>query len=308
MSPVVASKLYKDVCLPKLCYGSEVLTLGKESMNAMETLNFQSSKIMQGLPKNTSDIGSIMSIGWNTIQATVDIARIMFVYRVLSLPVNNIYKVVMLRRIVECLNNCNCSGPTQNMIDTCRKYNVLDYIAAAVDYGIQMTMYEWKKLVKGIVLEMDQRRCIISSKMYKSVSMFYMSDAKYCMLQWWHLAYKYPRATHDCRLLVKLIFNVYRLGKNICRECHLYKEDSIDHILFECICNKELREVRWLNVESSCPPQLKRELNRMPIKQRTRFILNAFQCKFVNEWMPMYIAVCSFVSAVYNEYYIKSKV
>ena len=103
ISPVVANKLYKDVCMPKLCYGAELMEIIKQSLYEMETFHCQSAKLIQGLPTQSSNSGSIFTIGWHSIEATVDIMRLMFLWRVLSMSMSNIYKVIMLRRIFEIL-------------------------------------------------------------------------------------------------------------------------------------------------------------------------------------------------------------
>ena len=139
------------------------------------------------------------------------------------------------------------------------------------------------------------------------MAMINMSALDGCMLQWWWSAYKSPQFTKQCKLIVKLLLNVYQLGKNMCNQCTLYTHNSVQHILFECSSNIETRNKYWKRVIESCPDQLAQELNRMMIQERAKFLLNAMNCKYVPEWTSLYTNVALFIYCVYNEYYEKSK-
>ena len=111
VNPIVGNKLYKTVVVPKLCYGSEVLDISDVSMESMETFHSQSAKMFQGLPSQTANVGSIITAGYNTCEKMVDIMRIIFLFRVLSLTMNCVYKVCMLRRIVKLVTKNKGQGP-----------------------------------------------------------------------------------------------------------------------------------------------------------------------------------------------------
>ena len=64
MLPVTASKLYWEVCIPKLTYGFEVMAT---SLQKVETFHYQASKIVQGLPQQAVNIGSLATLGWQPI-------------------------------------------------------------------------------------------------------------------------------------------------------------------------------------------------------------------------------------------------
>ena len=68
VNPIVASKLYNDVCIPTLCYGSEVLEIIKSSINEMEKLHCQTAKMIQGLPSQSSNTASLVTMGWHSVQ------------------------------------------------------------------------------------------------------------------------------------------------------------------------------------------------------------------------------------------------
>jgi hypothetical protein len=303
ISPVVANKLYKDVCMPKLCYGAELMEISKHSLCEMETFHCQSAKLIQGLPTQSSNSGSIFTMGWHSIEATVDIMRLMFLWRVLSMSMSNIYKVIMLRRIFEILSVNSGSGPVWNMMETCKRYSLLSEVIEAAECGSYMSIAAWKNLVNNIVRDKDFRRCKITCTLYKSLQMLNNNTPECNMWSWWQLSYRCPSMTKACRLIVRLLLNVYQLGKKKCHLCCMYKTNCIEHILFECTISDDIRCAMWNNVVETCPQQLVYEMNSMSLRNRSFFILNAFMSKFVMEWTEIYMSVGTFVHDVYNHYY-----
>ena len=86
LSPIVATKLYKSVCLPKLCYGAAILDLNSECINTMESFHSNCSKMFQGLPVQSASPGSLGNLGWQSIEAVIDLMRLMFMWKILTLP------------------------------------------------------------------------------------------------------------------------------------------------------------------------------------------------------------------------------
>ena len=56
-----------------MTYGVEILDIGKEGVNLFENSHMEASKIIQGLPKQSVGIGSLSTIGWNSIEAYIDV-------------------------------------------------------------------------------------------------------------------------------------------------------------------------------------------------------------------------------------------
>ena len=71
--------------------------------------------------------------------------------------------------------------------------------------------------------------------------------------------------------------------------------------------NQCIRERQWNIVCEECPAALLEEMQFMDSTKRTKFILNAFYCKFTPEWTTLYRAVLLFVYKVYMAYYNATK-
>ena len=144
----VASNLYKTLCLTKLCYGSEVMSISHNTMNALESFNAKNAKIFQGLPKHTCNVGSLMTIGWYPIECHTDILRLCFLWRIMVLPISSIYKLLLIRQLAWFIqNNTLNHGPMSTMFSTSMKYGLLTHIINATFYGKCMTILQWKRIV-----------------------------------------------------------------------------------------------------------------------------------------------------------------
>jgi hypothetical protein len=92
VTPVTASKLYWSVCVPKLTYGFEVMDVKSSSLETVETFHYHAAKTIQGLPAQAVNIGSLAAtLGWQSIDMHIDYRRLMFMWRVLLLPMSSIY-------------------------------------------------------------------------------------------------------------------------------------------------------------------------------------------------------------------------
>ena len=306
VTPSVLSKLYHSACIPKLCYGVEIMDIDHKSAENMETFHAKNAKMFQGLSKNTCNIGSITTIGWPTISALIDIYRMLFMYRTLVLPMQCMYKVIMLKRITNQLFTPNAEvfrGPVSKMLMACQKYALQEIVLNAVLYGEYIEPIHWKKLVKELVYKVDSKRQKINIKLYKSMSLLNVEFVgSHIILPWWKYAKTCPWQVRKCRVITRLLLNSYRLGREMCIFCNDGSPNDIAHILFDCRKLHNVRKDSWANIEVHCPLQLWRELNGMCSLNRSRFLLNAFNCDLICEWSDLYMDVVNFVYIMFTSY------
>ena len=119
--------MYNDVCVSKLLYGIELLNASPQTVDKLEDFNVHAAKNVQGLPDQASNCGSLHTIGWHSVNCRIDIMKLLFMWRVLLLPMENIYKIVMLRRMVDHIysNKSTKSGPSYEMLELCKSVQFL---------------------------------------------------------------------------------------------------------------------------------------------------------------------------------------
>ena len=306
VSPVILGKLYESACLPKLLYAVEIMDIGKKTMQCMEAFHRKNAKLFQGLPSQACNIGSLTTMGWSTIEVHIDICRLLFMWRILLLPMTCLYKVIMIRCILKHIQDIvteKKSGPVWKMIQACKRYNLVPLVMDSVMSGEYMPMHKWKKMINYEVRVSHMKNCYISAMMYKSLSLINTKTFHHGMLAWWYYAKQVPNDIKKTRTIVKLLLNIYRLGQNNCSACMTGDQDNISHILFECSALRQLRHSMWEELKKAdCPPLLVKEIDNMSSVECTNFLLNAINCKFVIEWQPLYKAILQFVYIMYTQY------
>ena len=307
MSPIVATKLYNSLCLTKLCYGMELLDLDHDCINSLESFHCNSAKLFQGLPVQSASPGAIGNLGWQSVQTVIDIMRMLFMWRILCLSTMCIYKKFMLKRIIELLAMGYGSGPTWNILCTFKKYGMLQMLVESVENGVYMSYPQFKMYVKNVVSARDFNKWRINSTLFKSLVHVTLDKPSHNMLGWITFLDKHPLMYKECKCAINLLLNTYRCGSKMCTLCTVISSDSIEHILFECSSGEVIRNELWRKVLNSCPNAMARELNKMSCISKVSFILNAFNCIYINEWSSLYMDMCNFIFIMYSNYYRKAK-
>lgn len=308
VSPMTATKLYNTVCLTKLCYGMEIMNVDDETINMLESFHCTSSKAFQGLPIQCSNAGSTMSIGWLTIESIIDMSRLMFMWRILLLPMTCIYKVILIRRLFTMLETGTGTGPTYNMMETFKKYDLFNVLCEAVYYADYVPYNTFKHFVKQVVMDRDVKRSKITCMLYKSLSIFdFKSRNAHYPIGWAEFVHRHPIYNKEVRCIMNLLLNTFRIGKKLCILCNDYHVDNLEQILFNCQFGASIREPLWQRVIKACPIRLADELRDMCNAIKVDYILNALKCHYVNEWETLYIEMCQFVYKLYNSYYVATK-
>ena len=280
----------------------EIRGLCDNSKIEVEKFHFKVSKHVQGLPPNTSNYGSLVTAGWTTVQAYCDIMRLLFLWRILLLPMNVIYKKVIVVRLAEILwKTGEKLGITNLLANTCNKYGLYEVLINLITCGNYISMKDWKIIVKKHVQTMDQKRLKINSKLYKVLEYISIEHIGNC-LPWWQLCFKNPRHTRSCKHIVRLLLNVDRYGFYICQNCSEGATNSLCHILFKCNAVDITRVFWWDQFIEMCPSPLLNAIIAMDDKNKIKFMLNCMYSNMIPEWEMLYQCIISFIVNVTNSY------
>ena len=301
VTPKTSSKIHWTVCMPKLCYGTEVIDVGENVMSNMETYHCNMAKHCQNLPVQCSNPGSLATLGWKSVTAHCNFLKFIFLWQLLTLPFKCVYKEVCVKRLCYILfTNVRRRGPLCNIIDTCREYGLIECVRYAIESGEYVSKHVWKTMVKNSIMKLENKRWLISCKLYKSLSLLSVENHRMCT--WWFHAYYNHSFSKQNRIIIRLLLNVYMYLEQKCPCCQLNAINNVVHILFICPCNNEEREVLWEKVKESTPRELFTHMTSLTLENRARFILNAFDSKYIREWESVYDALSNFICKLYSKY------
>ena len=75
-------------------------------------------------------------------------------WRILMLPMNCLYKCILVRRIMHIVNDVtrDKNGPIYKILQTCKKYDLLDFVMDSITSADYVNVKQWEKMGYDIVL------------------------------------------------------------------------------------------------------------------------------------------------------------
>ena len=312
VSPIVLTRLYWTNCITTMTHGLEVFTLSKPSFDLMEQAHGTIAKMVQGMPKQTANITPTTTLGWRSLECHLDLMRMMFLWRILLMPMTNIYKQVTLVRLWYHLYEPDKMhiGPVYEMVKTFDKYCMLNVLDSAVKSGNVMNVGAFKKLARDIVDRVENDRFRITGLLYKSLPLFNACVTKIGMWQWWVFCDKFPEYLCKVRYIYRMLVSktclsadvcMYTEKSPICTLCDAAVAETAFHMIFDCDAFAIIRNRLWDECEYGFPQAMFRELNCMSSKEKIEFIVSAFRCDYTDGWNDAYKAIANFCCAMYRE-------
>ncbi len=315
LTPLTLSRIYHAVCIPALCYGAEVWSPTERSLQEMEKAHQQLGRRIQGLPPTASEPVSHSILGWQTVAGIFDIAKVLWMLRLLSLP----YTSPHFQLAVRCFNTCRFGtarhgevmiGPFEAAYRVCQKYSLTQYVHEMMDTGILLPRAQWKRLCVSAVSELRDRTWHMCRVMYPRLSFFNMAVPGVGCIVWWSVCKAAPSYTRHCKNVVRLItgecvLNSYR-GRYIggaqsgaCSLCDAHENETVCHMVTTCPALNATRQTLWEHVESVSPRGMLDSISEMTLQQKTVFLTSGFNGQYVKEWQTSYQTVAYFLSTLY---------
>jgi hypothetical protein len=305
VTTAVASKLYWTVSVPRLTYGIAVADVPEGAIDSLEQHHGSVAKRFQGMSSQTANSACLATLGWWSMEAYVDYLMLIFLWKLLVLPTKCIYKQVIISRLWYHLFRTDGlhMGPVHTMIKVFTKYEVMNILQSALLSGTFMCMSRFKNCIKCKINRSEEVRFRITCELYKSLVNYKECITQIKVWPWWVYINSYrPHLGHKGRVLAKLLYEQSHIGLSCsrykethsvtCNACDQGAIDCVPHVLFECDALNQERDILWDRVMTDAPQALVFELNEMNSVQKTHFIMAAFNCALVPEWLCLYDQMC----------------
>jgi hypothetical protein len=305
------NKAYWSKCVPILTHGMEIMPLGDAALHNMEQAHGEMAKMSQGLPSHTPNVSCLATLGWKSLSLYIDVLRLLFLWRLLLLPMSCIYKQVVIMRLhhhLYCPDRPH-TGPIYQMLQVYRRYGLIDMLDCAVTTGIVLPLSNFKCLVKRKAKELETDSFQVTCMLYKTLRLFKECITDIEIWPWWAFASTFPVYGYKVRIMCRMLMDRHCLREATCHynksspNCILCTDnvpESVCHMLFRCKALDCHRDLLWKNVLESAPIALQYELHNMSDIERTVFIFSGFRCKFVIEWKDLYIELINFCTNMYS--------
>jgi hypothetical protein len=312
LTPQVSSKLYWNIAVPRMTYGLELLRMTPGGMANLETAHSSVAKQIQGIPKQSANI-CIATMGWRSLEAYIDLSKLLFIWRIMLLRSECIYKSVAIRRISHHIYKARGShrGPTKCIIDIFRKYDMFESLYRAFVTGTYMGLDTFKLLAKKAISKHEYQCFVATCLLYRSIPHIIDVALSISMWFWWQYASLRPSKIVKCKLMGRILYCQSCVQADVakysdfhskaCPWCDKLVEENASHMLFECEHFNGYRQIKWDEATSIMPNGLKTSLNNMSGAQKLRFILSGLNgTQLQVEWIPIYDALLDFCYSMYN--------
>ena len=118
------------------------------------------AKTIQGMPQQTHVPVPAATLGWPSVEAVLDIAKMVFLYRWLTLSTSCIYRKMAFARLVSFIygDDVGRGGPLYGAFVTFRKYGAEHLIIDMLTSGKCLSLKGFKKWAREHVLEVELTR------------------------------------------------------------------------------------------------------------------------------------------------------
>ncbi len=90
-----------------------------------------------------------------------------------------------------------------------------------------------------------------------------------------------------------------------CCLCDVLFNDKVSHVLFDCVSMRQNIDTEWQWMNSTMPPALSIEFDRMSITEGILFIAKGFNGSYIQEWDELYVVVLKFIKVMYVDFMCK---
>ena len=307
--PTVMNRIYEAVALSRGLYGLEVVPILDSGLREMEKAQRMHAKVIQGLPSNSPSVSVLATMGWLTINSQIAIMKLTFLWRILCLPLDNIYRRVLLHFLqvgLADVNYFNPNSPTCSMLLYVRKFNLINLLRQCMYSDNTSQLQYYKRIIKDVVIKAETDN-------WKATALFFYDIplSNYCIKDikltvWWKFVKNVPSLMKQVSSVVAVIVGTEpktfqcNFSKISCSICSDLSRDNAEHILFECRGLNDTRTVYLSKLRFSMPYAMKREFINMCNRDKLYFILSGFDCEFCTEWIYVYRAVAVFVHEMYR--------
>ena len=307
--PSVMNRIYNSVAVPRGLYGFEVVPIHEPGLWEMEKAQKSLAKVVQGLPNNCPSVSVLATIGWLTIDSRIAILKLVFLWRILCLPLDSIYRRVLLhflQKSMNCENYFNANSPTCSMLFYVKRFNLTGVLQNCMLLDNNSQFQYYKSLIKRVVTETESARWRVTAMFFYELPIFNHCIKNIDLCIWWKFVKNVPSLFKHVCSVVSVIAGAQpkpfqcNFDEYLCFMCTDFARDSAEHILFECDALSDLRNIYLCKMRFVMPYAMKRDFNNMNNRKKLYFMLSGLESEFCTEWICIYRAIAVFVHEMYR--------
>ncbi|PJE78122.1 hypothetical protein CI610_02944 [invertebrate metagenome] len=285
LNPLTIAKILKIKVYPSALYGCELWVLSNTELLMLERAQHFIVKSIQGFGKRTRTDMCTSLIGWLSIEAYIDIKKLLYLGRICRMNRNNlICRVFISRFFMYIVNNCSQKGFIPDIVRILKKYNLYEYIVLFLDDGSFPNKIHWKSLIYKSVSNYETNAWLHRMSNDADFTRFLLlhDDLKPHYL--WQLALRHPNFLYNIGYIMKLIVTVRVSNVQLlCHHCGLFYTDFVTHVILQCSVTDNIRDNLWCIIASISSIELSTYLHSLPDYSLIHILLGGPMNHQVNE-------------------------
>ena len=310
MPPSALSKMYWTIAMSRALYGTELTPYERINMHEIENAHRQNAKIVQGLPGNIPRPSPLMPIGWISIQSYIDIKKIIFLLSILTLPMSNLYRKIVLQILLECSNSIEMPkfSPVACMFRCVMKYELHTVLIEFIMNG-GGNFNQTKVKIKKIVWDREVKRWKSMKFMYPQLDDYYKCLSGPRMNIWWKYVDKHPNMNSYVRTLMAVLMGGQPKGlqcnfvSNVCKLCTTGAMETPAHVMFACPALQDTRNNTWPRLLHAMPNAMAESMTNSTDIDRFGQMLSCYGGSYIDEWEGVYSQTVKMVHQMYRARY-----
>ena len=309
VNPVVLSRIYWSVSIPRMLFGAEVIPINDNDCMELEKSHRQNAKLIMNVPHSVPNPAVYSALGWLSMEAYISQMKILFLWKVAVLLRGTIYFRVLSYILSQIMrgNYSSSLSPICDITDRFYKYNMYhDLIDCVFSVGCERS-YEADKLnIKKYILNLEVERWKATCLLYSSLRIFRKSTDSIKMNCWWYFAKSMPSATNKASSVVSVLMgnqpSAYQqnFSREPCGLCDDHTYDDTIHVLFVCDKLEPLRSRLYEKLVSSMPCALSLEFYDMCNEEKATLMLSGYGKTYITEWRDLYLNTANYVDSLYK--------
>ncbi len=136
---ILAPKGYWATIVSKVCYGLSLASIKNKTLDRLDEMHIDIARNIQGMAPNTPAIVTLAGMKWWRLSTHIGKNTFMFIWQILSLPMNRLYKQILVYRLVEIKAlqySTYQTGPMAEIVRILKEYNMIEHIHSFMENGI----------------------------------------------------------------------------------------------------------------------------------------------------------------------------
>ena len=311
-SPETMSRVYWTVVVPKVLYGIEATPISDACLEILEKNHRENALLIQNLPSRTPLPAPLSIIGWQKITAFVAYLKIMFLFRILCLDRDSLYRKLAVSGINRCseLNERPERVPTPvgDILKHLNNYGMSDLLKKCLERGNWKMVNGLKSTVKKRIQEHEERIWKVSSMLYRSLS-FYNRMVNYkevCI--WWKFVSKSSGSFKSASCVVSLLCGTQPNGYGVnfgqsqrCQLCESFDIETIQHVVFECDGLEAIRGPNMMRLWDAMPNAMRLSYHDLTNTEKLVFLISGLGCdRYEHQWRDIYASISKLILELYR--------